>query len=201
LADVGSHKTQVPPKTHPGHLVARQVHPRARSRSLCRPNFNRKGSLLWQKVIPSMEACTVLENQTLGDTHHGERRFIGLTRTPELHHYRRLPSGQVHPTASSTCVCPPDINRKGSLLWPKVIHSMQSLNRFGKSRRRESHNWPEQAWIEGRCGSNGPVLARHEPTRPSATGDHPQARFTPQQEEDTSAVQTSRGNVLCLGRR
>jgi hypothetical protein len=85
---------------------------------------------------------------------------------------------QVHPTASSRYLRRPNINRKTPLPQPKVIPLDQSES------FREKH-----LAVAPSCHARPLPKAR------------PDARFTPQQAADTSAVQTSTEKLPCLSRR
>jgi hypothetical protein len=95
--------------------------------------------------------------------------------------YRRLPSGQVHPTVNSRSPCRPDVRSP-------CFQQAPSATRYASN----------AAGLF--CQSAGPPSPPRPPYR-RLHGNYPQARFTPQQAAEAPAVQTSTGKVLSFGQR
>ncbi len=120
---------------------------------------------------------------------------------------RQLPSGQVHPTASSRSPCRPDVNRKGSLLWPKVTRFDTTRTVLGK----QTSGAPASSKLRVQRGTRRMqpacfARAQARPARPGPpTGDYPATTLRPgsphSKKQIASAVQISTGKVLSFGQR
>jgi hypothetical protein len=205
-------------------LPSGQVHPTASSRSPCRPDFNRKGSLPWPKVTRFDTTRTVLGKQTSGAPASSKLRVQRGTRRMQPACFARA---QVRPARPG----PPTGDYPATTLRPGSPHSKQQKplpSRFQQERfsalakgnpLRYNPDRFGEADVRSPCFQQAPSATRYasnapglfcqsagppSPPRPPyrrLPGNYPQARFTPQQVAEAPAVQISTGKVLCLGQR